>query len=134
MGCVADGLGVLVREKWSALFDEGFEITEEDAHLLLLKSVADTVRVVFDPRGEVDIDVFRTGSDRLYGWSYTGIVGRASVGRLLEIALGQMREDSAILRGDAEFYEALADEKRARADDLTEYYAGRRPRPGRHIP
>ena len=87
-----------------------------------------------DPRGEVDIDVFRTGSDRLCGWSYTGIVGRASVGRLLEIALAQMREEPAILRGDAEFYDALATKNKERAHALTEYSAGRGPRPGRHLP
>lgn len=89
---------------------------------------------MLDPRGEVDIDVFRTGSERLYGWSYTGIVGRASAGRLLEIALQQMREEPAILRGDAEFYTALAINHKARAEALTEYYAGRGPRPGRSLP
>jgi hypothetical protein len=77
---------------------------------------------------------FRTGSERLYGWSYTGIVGRASVGRLLEIALARMREEPAILRGDADFYEELAITKKAKAHALAEYYAGRGPRPGRHLP
>lgn len=127
-------MGALVREKWASLLAEGFEIVEEDPHLLLLKSSIVSVRAVLDPRGEVDIDVFRTGSERLYGWSYTGIVGRASVGRLLEIALAQMREEPAILRGDAEFYEALATKNKARARALTEYYAGRGPRPGRRLP
>ncbi|UQX89634.1 hypothetical protein M6D93_06420 [Jatrophihabitans telluris] len=127
-------LGAIVREKWTSLLADGFDIVEEDPHLLLLKSSIVTVRVVLDPRGEVDIDVFRTGGERLYGWAYTGIVGRASVGRLLEIALAQMRQEPAILRGDAEFYEALANEKRARAHAMTEYHAGRGPRPGRRLP
>ena len=47
-----------MREKWSSLLDEAFEIAEEDRHLLLLKSSVVPVRVVLDPRGEVDIDVF----------------------------------------------------------------------------
>lgn len=127
-------LGALVRDKWSSLLAEGFDIVEEDPHLLLLKSSIVSISAVLDPRGEVDIDVFRTGSERLYGWSYTGIVGRASVGRLLEIALTRMREEPAILRGDAEFYEALATKNKARAEALTEYYAGRGPRPGRSLP
>ena len=101
---VTEGLGALVREKWASLLAEGFEIAEEDPHLLMLTSSFVSVRAVLDPRGEVDIDVFRTGSDRAYGWSYTGIVGRASVGRLLEIALTQMRERPAILRGDVDFF------------------------------
>lgn len=131
---MTEGLGALVREKWASLLADGFEIVEEDLHLVLLRSSIVSVRAVLDPRGEIDIDVFRTGSDRRYGWSYTGIVGRASVGRLLEIALGQMKEEPAILRGDAEFYEALATKNKARAHALTEYYAGRGPRPGRHLP
>jgi hypothetical protein len=130
---VTEGLGAAVRDEWSSLLAGGFEIVEEDPHLLLLKSSIVSIRAVLDPRGEVDIDVFRTGSERLHGWSYTGIVGRASVRRLLEIALAQMREEAAILRGDAEFYEALAAKKKARAEALTEYYAGRRPRPGRSL-
>jgi hypothetical protein len=127
-------LGALAREKWSSLLAEGFEIVEEDPHMLLLRSSIVSVRAMLDPRGEVDVDVFRTGSDRLYGWSYTGIVGRASVGRVLEIAHAQMTEEPAILRGDAEFYEALATQNKARAQAMTEYYAGRRPRPGRRLP
>jgi hypothetical protein len=131
---VTDGLGALLREKWASLLAAGFEIVEEDLHLVLLRSSNVSIRAVHDPRGEVDIDVFRTGGDRISGWSYTGIVGRASVGRLLEIALAEMSEEPAILRGDAEFYEALAIKNQARAQALTEYYAGRGPRPGRHLP
>jgi hypothetical protein len=133
-GRVTEGLGALVREKWASLLAEEFEIAEEDPHRVSLKSSVVNVRAVLDPRGEVDIDVFRTGSERLYGWSYTGIVGRASVGRLLEIALARMREEPAILRGDADFYEELAITKKAKAHALAEYYAGRGPRPGRHLP
>lgn len=131
---MTEGWGALVREKWSSLLAEGFEVVEEDPHLLLLKSSIISIRAVLDPRGEVDIDAFRTGSERLYGRSYTGIVGRASVGRLLEIALAKMREEPEILRGDAEFYEALAAKNKARASAMTEYYAGRGPRPGRSLP
>ena len=123
-----------MREKWSSLLAEGFEIVEEDDRVLLMRSSVVTIRAVHDPRGEIDIDVFLTGSERLYGWSYTGIVGTASARRLLEIALAQMREEPPILRGDAEFYETLAAKNRARAEALTEYYAGRGPRPGRRLP
>lgn len=131
---MAEDLGALVREKWASLLAEGFEIAEEEPHLLLLASPTVSVRAVLDPRDELDVDVFQAGSDRLYGWSYMDIVGRASVSRLMEIALAEIREDPAILRGDAAFYEALATEKRARAHAMTEYYAGRGPRPGRHLP
>lgn len=131
---MTDALGELLREKWSSLLAEGFEVIEERSGLLLLEMSSISVRVALDPRGELDVDVFRTGTDPHYGWAYTGIVGRASAGRLLELALAQMRSEPAILAGDPHFYDALAAEKKLRAHEMTEYYAGRGPRPGRHLP
>lgn len=59
----------------------------------------------------------------------------ADVGRLLEIALGEMGADLTILVGDAEFYAEVAREKEATAHAWTEYHAKRGPRPGdRHLP
>jgi len=80
------------------------------------------------------MDAFRAGSERPDGCSYTGIVGRAPLGRLLEIALVRMRGESEILSGDPDFYQAVARPNRARAHAMTEYYAGRGPRTGRHLP
>jgi hypothetical protein len=131
---VTDALCQLLREKWASLLDEGFELIEERSGVVLLKSSKVSVRVVLDPRGELDVDVFPTGTEPHHGWAYTGIVGRASVGRLLEIALAQMRSEPAILAVEADFYDALAAEKTLRAHEMTEYYAGRGPRPGRQLP
>jgi hypothetical protein len=131
---VSEILGELAREKWASLLSDGFAIAEEEPHLLVLKSSNVTVRAVLDPRGELDIDVFRTGTDCHHGWACTGIVGRASVGRLLEIALAQMLSEPTILTGDADFYNALDDEKQLQAHEMNEYLAGRGPRPGRHLP
>ena len=79
--------------------------------------------------------VFRPGTEQGYGWSYTGLVGRAPVSRILEIALAEMSADPAILGGDPEFYDALAAEKRASAHAWTEFYSGEGPRPvTRHLP
>jgi hypothetical protein len=128
-------LGSLVREKWATLLAEGFSISNEDAHRVELESPNLALIVAHDPRGEVEVRAFRPGTNQHYGWSYTGMVGRADVGRLLEIALGEMRADPAILAGDAEFYAEVATEKEATAHAWTEYYAKRGPRPGdRHLP
>ena len=100
-----------------------------------LESPSVRLVVVQDPRGEIEVRAFRPGTEPRYGWSYTGLVGRADVGRLLEIALAEMRADPAILRGDTEFYAAVAQEKAAAARAWTEYYARRGPRPGgTHLP
>jgi len=128
-------LGSLVREKWAALLAEGFDIGQEDAHRVELESSNLDLVVVHDPRGEVEVRAFRPGTEQRYGWSYTGMVGRADVGRLLEIALAEMRAEPAILAGDSEFYAAMARDKEATAQAWTEYYARRGSRPGdRHLP
>lgn len=128
-------LGSLVREKWAALLAGGFAISNEDAHRVELESPNLALVVVRDPRGEVEVRAFRPGTDQHYGWSYSGMVGRADVGRLLELALAKMRADPLVLAGDAEFYTKMAREKEATAHAWTEYAARRGPRPGdRHLP
>lgn len=124
-----DSLSELVREKWSSLLAEGFAITSEDHGLVALASSTVQVVAAHDPRGEVDVYVFPRGAERHEGWSYTGMVGTASVGRLLEIALAQMQADPAILSGDAAFYERLAQATGASSQEWTAYFAGRGPRP-----
>jgi hypothetical protein len=118
-----------VREQWASLLAEGFAIADESAHGLELKSEYVDVVVADDPRGEVEVRVFRPGTEQGYGWSYTGMVGRTSASRLLEIALAEMRADPAILRGDPHFYDTLAEEKRASAQAWTKFYSGHGPRP-----
>jgi hypothetical protein len=132
---VTDSLGAFVRDKWSSLFLHGFRITEEDPHRVVLESAAVQVVVVHDPRGEVDASVMPAGGDWPKRWSYSGMVGTASVGRLLEIALDKMRAEAAVLEGDPEFYERLGHRNETESQAWTEYYAGRGPRPGvTHLP
>jgi hypothetical protein len=94
---VPDSVSALVREKWSSLLDGGFEIRDVDGSRVGLQSKSVELVVVHDPRGEVDVYGFPSGGDERYGWSYTGMVGRASVGRLLEIALAKMEAEPEIL-------------------------------------
>ena len=62
-------------------------------------------------------------------WSCTGMVGRASVPRVLEIAKEQLCGEDAVLRGDPAFFRNLGVENRRASKQWTEYYAGRGPRP-----
>jgi len=131
---MTERLGALVREKWASLLAEGFDIADEETNWVALESSDLGVVVAHDPRGEVDVFVFPRGTEQRYGWSYTGMVGTASVGRLLEIAL-KMRAEPAILRGDPAFYASLAQDKQSTARAWTAYHAGQGPRPGkRHLP
>lgn len=111
-------------------------MVEADDDRVVLTSANTRIVVVYDPRGQVDVAVSPHGREPWQGWSYTGMVGTASVSRLLEIALMRMQAEPAILRGDTAFYEALAKRTTANAEAWTAFYAGRGPRPGRqqHLP
>jgi hypothetical protein len=132
---VADTLSALVRDKWSPLLVQDFKITDEDTHRVVIESPNVRVVAVHDPRGEVDVAVFPRGGEWPGGWSYSGMVGTASVGRLLEIALAEMQAEPAVLNGEPDFYERLARENEDKSVAWTEHYSGRGPRPGnRHLP
>jgi hypothetical protein len=132
---VTDTLSALVRDKWSSLLLKDFEITDEDTHRVVLESPTVQVVAVHDPRGEVDVSVRPRSREWSNSWSYAGMVGTPSVGRLLELALAEMQASPAILDGDPDFYERLGSENEASSHVWTEYYAGRGPRPGdKHLP
>lgn len=97
---------------------------------MVLESAAVRVVAIHDPRGEVDVTVAPLGADWRKRWFYSGLVGTASVGRLLEIALAKMRAEPAVLEGDPHFYERLGADNEANAHEWAEYHAGRGPRPG----
>jgi hypothetical protein len=64
-------------------------------------------------------------------WSFTGMAGRASLERLLELAGEAMRAESAVLEDDTGFYERLAAEQEKDSAERTAYYSGKGPRPRR---
>lgn len=115
--------------------DHGFGVVTEDQHHIRLESGSLAAEAWYDPRGEVDVRVFRLGNENPYEvWTYTGMVGTASVSRLLEIAGGQMSANPAVLRGDQSFYEQLGAESRRLSEAWTAYYAGKGPQPSAKLP
>jgi hypothetical protein len=122
----------LVRQKLGPLLTEhGFVALAEDAHQVVLESPALRVVAVLDPRGEVEVRVSLKETPDWQGWSYSGMVGRAPVERLLELALQQLQEEPRVLSGDVAFFERLAAERQAESEAWTAYYGGTGPRPGR---
>ena len=119
-----------VRDKLAFLLTEhGFRVVHEDAHCVRLESVSLCAEAVWDPRGEVTISVFQRGYRDSGTWSYTGMVGRASIPRLLEIAAERIRAQEQMLLGDDAFFEILAEEQRQASEALTAYYSRKGPRP-----
>lgn len=132
-----DAFSDVVRRELAFLFDEhGFRMTEANSHVVLLMSPALGVQAVWDPRGEVYVAVFRREAGvPAEGWSWTGMVGKASVPRLLEMAGERMRAESWVLAADAAKYEELAIRKRRESREWTDYYSRKGPRPrSGHLP
>ena len=115
------------------LSEHGFRVIDASEHVVLLETPALCVQAAWDPRGEVSVDVFRRGQRNAGRWSFNGMVGRASVERLLELAREAMRAEPAILAADPEFYERLAAEQKTKSVEWTAYYSGTgpHPRPGK---
>ena len=129
MAGVTAGLPDLVRDKWASLLSNGFTLVTEEPRHVVLTSARLRIDVSHDPRGEVDVQVFLPGQEPWQGWSYMGMVGNASVGRLLELALDEMQAEPAVLSGDAAFYADLAAAQRARSIEYTRWAEGKGPAP-----
>jgi hypothetical protein len=115
--------------------DHSFHVTAEDQHHVRLESHAIAVDAWHDPRGEVEVRVSRLDStDRYAVWTYTGMVGTASVSRLFEIAAEKMAADPAILSGDEAFYAELATENRRLSEAWTASYTRKGPQPTGKLP
>src|SRR5579864_5981060 len=113
------------------LSEHGFRVTEAGKHVVLLETPALCVQAVRDPRGEVEVNVFRRGHRHAGMWSFSGMAGRASVERLLELAGEAMRAEPGVLEADMRFYEKLAAGQEKGSAEWTAYYSGKGPRPRR---
>lgn len=123
----------LVRYKWAVLTAQhGFAVVSEDQHQVVLDGAALRIVAMHDPhRGEFIAEVHPHGRESWQGWTYAGMVGTASLPRLLELALQEMHADPMVLSGGPEFYDALAERAQADAEQWTAYHSGTGPRPGR---
>lgn len=132
---MTDSLGAHLRVEWAALLVRGFRIAEEDSSRVVLNSGDVRVVASASPRGEVDVTVAPLGSAWPRQWAWSGMVGRASVARLLELALEQLRADPAILGGDPAFYDGLATANKHASTAYTTWAGGNGPRPStRRLP
>ena len=125
----------VARELAPLLSDHGFRLVSDSDYLVRFESETLGAEADFDPRGEVVVGVFRLGREAPWErWTYSGMVGRASVSRLLEIACERLTAEEAILRGEPSFFDRLAAEKRELAEEWTAYYSGKGPQPTGKLP
>lgn len=78
----------MVAQKLAFLRDDhGFRVVSEGDHMVRLESPSVGVEASFDPRGELDVTASPLAADDPFAeWSYVGMVGTASLPRLLELA------------------------------------------------
>jgi hypothetical protein len=118
------------RELAFLLSDHDFSPVSEETHIVSWESPTLGLQAVWDPRGEVAVSIFlRELGQPSEGWNYTGMVGRASVARLLQLSAESMKTDPAVLSADVGYYTELAAERRRRSREWTAYYARKGPRP-----
>lgn len=126
---------IALRRLASLTRDHGFELVAHDQHHVRLESRSVAVEAWYDPRGEVEVRASRLPSgDPDEVWTYTGMVGTASVDRLLELALDQLTANPAILSGEQAYYEQIGVENRERGKAWSAYYEGRGPQPTGKLP
>lgn len=133
---VAETFPEMARRQLAFLIREhGFSVVAEDHQHIRLESRSLGLEAWHDPRGEVEVRVFRLdAADNYERWTYSGMVGAASLSRLLEIAGEQMSANPAVLRGDQAFYQHLGAENRRLSEAWTAYYAGKGPQPRGKLP
>ena len=102
----------LVRRQFAPLLEQGWTIAEQSDGFVRMSSNTLVAQFALDPRGELNVSVTPAGVEQRLGWTYSGIVGRASVERLVEIAHDKMLEDPRVLSGDAAYFAELAEERR----------------------
>jgi hypothetical protein len=121
----------LVRREFAFLaVDHGFQVTREDQQRVRLESPTLVVVAFWDQRGEVAVRVSRRGHEEwAESWNFDGMVGRATVLRLLQMAGEQMKAEASVLLGDAAYYAALSAEQNRSAKERTAYYSRQGPRP-----
>jgi hypothetical protein len=126
-----DGEATLCEEvcaRFVFLLDEyGFRVVEDSQVFVRLESAALRAVVTFS-RGEVDVSVSRLDSDLDGSWTWEGMVGTASLSRVLELAARELLDAPEVLRGDPDAFERLAVAERKASHEYTLAFELRRAR------
>ena len=114
----------------------GFRLVEATDHVVRFESPVVSVRASYYPSEmQVDVQAARLDQrDRYAELVLSGMVGRASPARLLELAAEQLRANVPALTGDPEYYACRGAERRAEAEALTAYAERKRPHPRGKLP
>jgi hypothetical protein len=110
----------------------GFRIAESGREVVRFESPSVVVIASFydGEGGQLDVTAQRANeTDRHASLILGGMVGRASVARVLQIAAEKLRANEPALQGDESYYRRLGEERRRESEAWMAYYAGKGPRP-----
>ena len=113
-----------------------FNIVEVTDRVVRFESPVVFVTASYYPN-ECQVDVTAAPldrSDRYEELILSGMVGRPSPARLLQLAAEKLRTNEAALNGDRAYYARLGAERRRESEAWTAYYEGKAPQPRGKLP
>jgi hypothetical protein len=126
-----------VQRELAFLVDErGFRLIEVSDQIVRFASPEVVVTASYYP-SEAQVDVTVTQVDQLDRYEeliLSGMVGRASPARLLQLAAEKLRTNDPALTGDQSYFTRLGDERRREAEAWTAYHEGTGPQPRGKLP
>lgn len=121
----------VLREFAFLVEEHGFRLLNATEQEVRFESPSVTVTASYWPN-EYQVDVIAAlvdGRDMYDRLVLSGMVGRASPARLLEIAAEKLRGNTAVLTGDRAYYEQLGDKERRESQAWTDFWAKEGPDP-----
>jgi hypothetical protein len=88
----------------------------------------------FPPEGQVDLFARLRRRDRYEEFVWSGMVGRASLARLVQLAAKALRGNAEALSGGELYYRRLGEARRRKAEEWTAFYQGKGPQPRGKLP
>jgi hypothetical protein len=128
---------VAARRELAFLVDDyAFELVEATANVVRFASERVVVAATFYPNEwQVDLTAALSGDeDRYARLVLSGMVGRASPARVIELLAEKLRGNTPALTGDGSYYRQLGEEQRQKAEAWTAFYAGKGHKPTGKLP
>jgi hypothetical protein len=116
--------------------DRDFRLATASGEVVRFASPRVEVQLSYHPsEQQVDLAAYPVGErDPYTRFVWRGMVGRASVERLVQLAAAALRANEPALSGDDAYYRELGAEQRQDAEAWTAFCAGQGPQPTGQLP
>jgi hypothetical protein len=116
--------------------ERGFELAAaSDEGVRFISPFVEVWLSYYPSEWQVDLAASPIGADDPYTrFVWSGMVGRASVERLVQLAVAALLANESALSGDGPYYRELGAAQRREAEAWTAFYAGHGPQPTGTLP